>query len=163
MFYLGMKSNAIYSFYSLKRSLVIMSVIFRQADWKRKLKVRKPSVLRDITFISYLDLMLTLLRRIRKSLLKSLSVHEGATGETGGSARNYILYAIGEILLIMIGILLALQVNNWNEHRKTNKQLSESLLKLSFDLQINLDHGVCSRKRITLLFICSPKLIQRND
>lgn len=32
---------------------------------------------------------------------------------------KYVFYAIGEILLVMIGILLALQVNNWNEKRKT--------------------------------------------
>ena len=32
-------------------------------------------------------------------------------GETG----NYLKYAIGEILLVMVGIILALQVNNWNE------------------------------------------------
>ena len=31
---------------------------------------------------------------------------------------KYFKYAIGEILLVMIGILLALQVNNWNEKRK---------------------------------------------
>ncbi|MDX1591964.1 MAG: DUF6090 family protein [Balneolaceae bacterium] len=35
-----------------------------------------------------------------------------------GKARTYILYAIGEILLVVIGILIALQVNNWNEERK---------------------------------------------
>ena len=34
---------------------------------------------------------------------------------------KYLKYAIGEILLVMVGILLALQVNNWNEHRKTKK------------------------------------------
>lgn len=32
--------------------------------------------------------------------------------------RKYVWYAIGEILLVMIGILLALQVNNWNEQNK---------------------------------------------
>ncbi|PWN05495.1 DUF6090 family protein [Rhodohalobacter mucosus] len=32
--------------------------------------------------------------------------------------RTYLLYAIGEILLVVIGILIALQVNNWNEERK---------------------------------------------
>jgi len=51
--------------------------------------------------------MLTFFRRIRKGLLD------------GGATRKYILYAIGEILLVMIGILLALQVNNWNEEQKT--------------------------------------------
>ncbi|MBN4070773.1 hypothetical protein JYT76_03750 [Olleya sp. AH-315-F22] len=34
---------------------------------------------------------------------------------------KYLKYAIGEILLVMIGILLALQVNNWNEERKDRK------------------------------------------
>lgn len=32
--------------------------------------------------------------------------------------RTYLIYAVGEIALVMIGILLALQVNNWNEERK---------------------------------------------
>ena len=31
---------------------------------------------------------------------------------------KYMRYAIGEIVLVMLGILLALQVNNWNEARK---------------------------------------------
>tara|TARA_Y100000385_G_C13099534_1_gene643585 strand:- start:2936 stop:3121 length:186 start_codon:yes stop_codon:yes gene_type:complete len=50
--------------------------------------------------------MLTLLRKIRKSLIDS------------GSSRKYLLYAIGEIALVVIGILIALQINNWNESRK---------------------------------------------
>lgn len=36
--------------------------------------------------------------------------------------RTYLLYAVGEIALVMIGILLALQVNNWNEERVNEKQ-----------------------------------------
>lgn len=48
--------------------------------------------------------------------------------------RNYIVYAIGEILLVMIGILLALQVNNWNEKRNKHKQLNTILSTVSFDL-----------------------------
>ena len=41
---------------------------------------------------------------------------------------KYLLYAIGEILLVMIGILLALQVNNWNEQRK-NKQTEQKTIQ----------------------------------
>ena len=50
--------------------------------------------------------MITLFRRIRQKLIDS------------GSITKYLLYAIGEILLVVIGILIALQVNNWNEERK---------------------------------------------
>jgi hypothetical protein len=50
--------------------------------------------------------MIKFFRRIRQQLLS-----EGNTG-------RYLKYAIGEILLVMIGILLALQVNNWDEERK---------------------------------------------
>ena len=49
--------------------------------------------------------MLTFFRRIRKALLGT------------GQARRYILYALGEIALVVIGILIALQINNWNENR----------------------------------------------
>ncbi|WP_103051438.1 DUF6090 family protein [Hanstruepera neustonica] len=35
---------------------------------------------------------------------------------------KYLLYAIGEIVLVVIGILIALQINNWNENRKSNIQ-----------------------------------------
>lgn len=50
--------------------------------------------------------MLTFFRKVRKGLLGS------------GQAKRYLLYATGEVLLVMIGILLALQVNNRNEWRK---------------------------------------------
>ncbi len=45
-----------------------------------------------------------------------------------GSVRKYLLYAIGEILLVMIGILLALQINNWNQDR-IDRHKAELLLK----------------------------------
>ena len=70
--------------------------------------------------------MLTFFRRIRKGLLG-----DGATSK-------YLVYAIGEILLVMIGILLALQVNNWNEWRKD--RLEERLLL--FDLAVNLERNI---------------------
>lgn len=37
---------------------------------------------------------------------------------TENKVSKYLLYAIGEIVLVVIGILIALQVNNWNESRK---------------------------------------------
>ncbi len=64
--------------------------------------------------------MLKFFRTIRKKLIEQDNV------------RKYLLYAIGEILLVVIGILIALQVNTWNENRKAKiieKTLLETLLK----------------------------------
>lgn len=63
--------------------------------------------------------MIKFFRNVRKNLLQD--------GKTG----NYLKYAIGEIVLVVIGILIALQINNWNEHRKEGKELKEYLYKIS--------------------------------
>ena len=47
-------------------------------------------------------------------------------GKPASQRWRYLKYAVGEIMLVMIGILLALQVNNWNQNRINS--LSESLL-----------------------------------
>lgn len=53
-----------------------------------------------------------LFRKIRQTLIKE------------GNLKRYLLYAIGEILLVMIGISLAFQVNNWNDNRiKGNSEI----------------------------------------
>lgn len=66
--------------------------------------------------------MINFFRRIRQSLLND------------NKYRKYILYAIGEIALVMIGILLALQVNNWNESQKAKKQKNQLVLDLLDEL-----------------------------
>lgn len=54
-----------------------------------------------------------LFRKIRQTLIKE------------GNLKRYLLYALGEILLVMIGISLAFQVNNWNDNRiKGNAEIS---------------------------------------
>ncbi len=84
----------------------------------------------------YLQKMLTFLRRIRRSLLES------------GRFRRYLLYAVGEVLLVMIGILLALQVNNWNQQR-TNRSLEKAYLR-NFLLDLQSD-SICISKNIQVL------------
>ncbi len=52
--------------------------------------------------------------------------------------RTYLLYALGEILLVVIGILIALQVNNWNEERKLKNQVETYLFKLLEEAEYNV-------------------------
>ena len=47
---------------------------------------------------------------------------------------KYLLYAIGEIILVVIGILIALQINNWNENRKANIEEKAILVSLHENL-----------------------------
>jgi len=52
---------------------------------------------------------------------------------------KYMRYAIGEIVLVVIGILIALQINNWNEQRKMNSQEQELLEGLEIEFTINFN------------------------
>ena len=47
---------------------------------------------------------------------------------------KYFKYAIGEIVLVVIGILIALQINNWNENRKIDKVRQDYYGQLLEDL-----------------------------
>jgi len=50
---------------------------------------------------------------------------------------NYLKYAIGEIVLVVIGILIALSINNWNETRKQHLTDIEFLKSLKTDLSLD--------------------------
>ena len=66
--------------------------------------------------------MINFFRRIRQKLLS-----DGKTGK-------YLKYAFGEIMLVVIGILIALQINNWNENRKVQKLEIQVYTELKSDL-----------------------------
>lgn len=66
--------------------------------------------------------MIKFFRRIRQKLIMESKVSK------------YLLYAIGEIVLVVIGILIALQINNWNEQRKERGREVEFLKGLKTDL-----------------------------
>ena len=70
--------------------------------------------------------MIHFFRRIRKSLL------------TENRFTNYLLYAIGEIMLVVIGILIALQINNWNEQNKIDQNNRVKLNSVQQELLTNL-------------------------
>ena len=67
--------------------------------------------------------MLTYLRKIRKYFIDS------------GSVRKYLVYAIGEIGLVVIGILIALQFNTWNENQKIRNIEQDYLLALKEEFE----------------------------
>lgn len=67
--------------------------------------------------------MLNFFRKIRKKLADD------------NQFLKYSRYAVGEIVLVMVGILLALQVNNWNENRKQNIELNEYLIKIAQNIK----------------------------
>ena len=78
--------------------------------------------------------MIGFFRRIRKKMADD------------NKPMKYMRYAIGEIVLVMVGILLALQVNNWNEVKKTRKtevklllELKENLLETKEDLITDIE------------------------
>ena len=48
---------------------------------------------------------------------------------------KYMRYAIGEILLVVVGILIALQINNWNEGRKQQNEINGALTQILNDLK----------------------------
>lgn len=66
--------------------------------------------------------MLKFFRNIRKKLIEQSNI------------RSYLLYAIGEIVLVVVGILIALQVNNKNEERMENELSNEYISRIAEDL-----------------------------
>lgn len=79
--------------------------------------------------------MIKFFRRIRKRLLSEQSIVNPTS-----SAGRYLLYAVGEILLVMVGILLALQVNEWNNRRIDYKNEQTILKNLKVDFENNINN-----------------------
>jgi len=53
---------------------------------------------------------------------------------------KYLLYAVGEIVLVVIGILIALQINNWNESRKQSISENAFITSVKKDLKEDKDY-----------------------
>ena len=77
-------------------------------------------------------MMIKLFKKIRQNLLME------------NKTSKYFKYAVGEIILVVIGILIALQINNWNENRKNKQTESDYYCKLLADFELD-------RQNITFL------------
>ncbi len=83
--------------------------------------------------------MIKFFRKIRQNLLNE------------GKTNKYFKYAIGEIILVVIGILIALQINNWNEKRlNSNKEIGilANIHREFKQNKIQLDSVVSLHKRV---------------
>lgn len=72
--------------------------------------------------------MIKFFRKIRQKLL------------LGNKFSKYFLYAIGEIILVVIGIIIALQVNNWNESRKDRVLEQDYYCRVLDDFNLEQKH-----------------------
>ena len=70
--------------------------------------------------------MIKFFRKIRQKLLSE------------NKFSKYLIYAIGEIVLVVIGILIALSINNWNEKRKIRDSEIIYLNNIKRDLQLSI-------------------------
>ena len=98
--------------------------------------------------------MIKFFRHIRQNLIM-----ENKTSKPALPVGRYFTYAIGEIILVVIGILIALQINNWNNDRinankETNyiKNIERDLNNQiqAIDLQIDFEANVAKHCKIAL-------------
>jgi len=99
--------------------------------------------------------MINFFRKIRKQLADD------------NKPLKYFRYAIGEIVLVVIGILIALSINNWNENRKERQSVIKYYTNLKLDVEtdlVNLDSIIKQRwdivySAITLSNLKEPKTL----
>lgn len=84
--------------------------------------------------------MIKLFRNFRKKLLNE------------NKTQRYFKYALGEIILVVIGILIALQINTWNESRKAKNEEVKILTALRSDFQV-------SKQRIEETIVIQSKVM----
>jgi len=96
--------------------------------------------------------MIKFFRKIRQQLLS-----ENQPSGHAGKFSKYLLYAFGEIVLVVIGILIALQLNDWNDHQKQLGLESEYYCRMLED--VNQDEEQVS----TLLKLAEERLVASNE
>ena len=72
--------------------------------------------------------MIKFFRKIRQDLLRDNKIGD------------YLKYAVGEIVLVVIGILIALSINNWNESRKNDLEQALLVKNIIEDLRLDFIH-----------------------
>ena len=76
---------------------------------------------------------------------------------------KYLKYAIGEIILVVIGILIALQINNWNEEQKLRKEEAKLIQSFTNEIESNLIILETEIKNNQTIIQLSTKFLKAND
>lgn len=95
--------------------------------------------------------MIKFFRHIRQNLIM-----ENRTGK-------YLKYAIGEIILVVIGILIALQINNWNEQNAIHKTQEKHLRAIKNEMTNNLNSLEKEQQRLADIIENNRQLIRLID
>lgn len=104
--------------------------------------------------------MIKFFRKIRKNLLSE------------DKTQKYLKYAFGEIILVVIGILIALQINNWNQKRIENNKEKLILTELIIDLEeqskllkdyINTESSFYQNGKDILIYFAKNQTFSNND
>jgi hypothetical protein len=98
--------------------------------------------------------MIKFFRKIRQNLIMENKISK------------YLLYAIGEIVLVVIGILIALQINNWNENKKASNSEKVILIGLKSEFQNNLatvDSTIQVNKNVSQACTLLTEIIRSNQ
>lgn len=89
---------------------------------------------------------------------------ENKTGKLAWSAGRYLKYALGEIVLVVIGILIALQINNWNIDRLNLKEEKISLQAISEKIKFNkFQHEIGINRNKAVIHAAEELLILMSD
>ena len=91
--------------------------------------------------------MLRLLNRFKRDMLSK------------GKIKNFLFYTVGEVFLVVVGILIALQIDNWNREVQEEKELKEYLIKIGDNISsdIKLADSLLQR-RLKIKEICRQGL-----
>ena len=73
---------------------------------------------------------------------------------------KYLIYAIGEIILVVIGILIALQINNWNQTNKTHDKQETYLSLIKGEMYNNLESVKAEKSKLSTSINSQQQLLE---
>jgi len=95
----------------------------------------------------------------RKIRYDSMGNQTSTKATAGAKTGKYLKYAIGEIILVVIGILIALSINNWNENRLENKRADAFVKKLKLQIENNIARVDNQIRNFEFTYSVSKRLI----